>query len=412
MNIGIVTYWYERGASYVSKLFEEALNTQHQVFIYARGGEKQAIGDPNWDHPNVHWSKHEPRYYRTYINKKEFTKWISDNSIEAVLFNEQTYFEPILWCNELGVKSMAYIDYYTEATIPLFAAYDGLICNTKRHCSAFDEFDTVFYLPWGTDTELYSPLSKSGTLVEDGKIVFFNSAGMSPDRKGTDTFVKALKLCESIPNIKALIHSQKPLSKYLPELADVIKTLQQKGILEVVEKTIPAPGLYSKADVYVYPSRLDGIGLTVPEAISSGLACIASDNPPMNEFVLPEFGSLIAIDRLYSRSDGYYWPQCRCDVNSLAKIMQEYALHPEEVVAKKKKARTYALEHLSAKKNFKQLSDIVEQVKIHEVGEPVKTLIRRYDNEGMKRYTLAYANSSIYNLIPYQIRFGKFYKKS
>ena len=57
MNIGIVTTWFERGAAYVSKQFEESLEINNNVFIYARGGEKYAIGDPIWDKDNVTWSK-------------------------------------------------------------------------------------------------------------------------------------------------------------------------------------------------------------------------------------------------------------------------------------------------------------------------------------------------------------------
>ena len=292
----------------------------------------------------------------------------------------------------------------------MFGAYDALICNTKRHCSAFDVFDTVYYLPWGTDTDLYCPNDDKESLVEEGKVVFFNSAGMSPERKGTDTFIKALMLCDSASNIKALIHSQKPLKKCLPDLAETIQKLQDKGILEIVEKTISAPGLYTKADVYVYPSRLDGIGLTVPEAISSGLACIASDNPPMNEFVHPDFGSLISIDRLYSRSDGYYWPQCRCNVNNLAEIMMYYSKNTDMVRQMKKNARDYAVKKLSARKNFMKLAYIVENVSIHKVPDTVKSLIHNYDRKGLKRFMLQYANSGIYNLLPYKIRFSKYYK--
>lgn len=408
MNIGIVTYWFERGAAYVSKEFEKALSTRHKVFIYARGGEGQAKGNPRWDHPNVHWSTHEPRYYRTYIDKKEFSRWVKENAIEVALFNEQTYFEPILWCKELGVKTMAYIDYYTETTVPLFGVYDALICNTKRHCSAFEDLDTVYYLPWGTDVNLYRPAGEDGSLVEDGKVVFFNSAGMSPERKGTDIFIRALDQCAHDARVKGLVHSQKNLRKYMPELTDVIDRLQKAGKLEIVEKTIPAPGLYTKADVYVYPSRLDGIGLTVAEAISSGLACVASDNPPMNEFVQPEYGSLIPIDRLYARNDGYYWPQCRCRVDKLAEIMLGYAQDLDKVKAMKRNARAYALEHLSADKNFPALADIVEQVSMREVSDAIKSAINAFDNDGIKKFTLSFAKSNIYKLIPYKWRMKRF----
>lgn len=183
-----------------------------------------------------------------------------------------------------------------------------------------------------------------GSSVEEGKVTFFNSAGMNPLRKGTDSFIRALTMCEDRRNIKALIHTQVNLREFFPQLASSIDGLINEGVLELVEKTIPAPGLYYKADVYVYPSILDGIGLTVPEAISSGLACIASNNPPMNEFVNDDLGALIPINRLYARNDGYYWPQCRCDVNALREIICKFASAPLDVVKMKKRARLYALD--------------------------------------------------------------------
>ena len=38
MKIGIITTWFERGASYVSKLYRQALEQENEVYIYARGG--------------------------------------------------------------------------------------------------------------------------------------------------------------------------------------------------------------------------------------------------------------------------------------------------------------------------------------------------------------------------------------
>ena len=57
MRIGIVTTWFERGAAYVSRQYRKQLERQHEVFIYARGGERQAIQDPKWDDKNVTWGK-------------------------------------------------------------------------------------------------------------------------------------------------------------------------------------------------------------------------------------------------------------------------------------------------------------------------------------------------------------------
>ncbi len=387
MNIGIVTTWFERGAAYVSRQFEDVLSEKYQVFIYARGGESYAINDPKWNRPNVYWSRRF-NLVDSYIDKKEFSTWIKQNDIGAVIFNEQRYFEPILWCKELQVKSIAYIDYYTEEMLPLFNAYDALICNTRRHCSAFEDFNHVYYIPWGTDTELYTPASGDFHLVKKGKITFFNSAGVSPIRKGTDTFIKALDKCTTTGNIQAIIHSQVNLRKALPQLASVIDRLQENGILEIVERTVPAPGLYFKADVYVYPSILDGIGLTVPEAISSGLACIVSDNPPMNEFVKKDFGTLIPINRFYARADGYYWPQCRCDIDGLVDIINNYTAQPQNIVNMKRKARCYAEENLCFKKNAKGIFQVLDAINTRPISEELIQLIRKYDMKDKKGFML------------------------
>ena len=76
MKIGIVTTWFERGAAYVSKQFMDVLQKTDEVFIYARGGEKYAIGNPLWDLPNVWWGKRSEAMLRTversYIYKKRF----------------------------------------------------------------------------------------------------------------------------------------------------------------------------------------------------------------------------------------------------------------------------------------------------------------------------------------------------
>ena len=47
MNIGIVTTWLERGASYVSRQYYEVLSKFHNVYIYARGGEKYEMNNPD-----------------------------------------------------------------------------------------------------------------------------------------------------------------------------------------------------------------------------------------------------------------------------------------------------------------------------------------------------------------------------
>lgn len=55
MNIGFVSTWFERGAAYVTRQYVDALRNEHNVYVYARGGEQYAKGNPDWDLPYVTW---------------------------------------------------------------------------------------------------------------------------------------------------------------------------------------------------------------------------------------------------------------------------------------------------------------------------------------------------------------------
>ena len=394
MRIGIVTSWFERGAAYVSRQFMDVLQKTDEVFIYARGGEKYAIGDPKWDLPNVYWGKRTGfvNYFASYIVKDDFIKWLKQERIELVFFNEQHYFSPVVWCKDLGIKTAAYIDYYTENTIPFFNVYDCLICNTERHKFAFRNHPNAQYLKWGTNVSLYKPVD-----TEKKCLTFFHSAGMGPFRKGTDLLIKAFYNAKLRKNAKLLIHTQVSLTEKFPELKATIEELRSEGSLEIEEGTVTAPGLYYKGDVYVYPSRLDGIGLTLMEAASSGLACITVDNAPMNEFVTPSFGSLAKIDYYYCRSDGYYWPMGVVSLVSLSSLLDDYISGKYDVEEMKSKAREYAEKELNFDKNCEPLHEIFSNTVITPLDKVLRSKIKSYDKLPIHR--LMYLFYKIYQPI-------------
>lgn len=360
MNIGIVTTWFERGAAYVSKQYMELLeNNDNNIYIYARGGEEFAKGDPNWDGPNIWWGKNY-HSVSTKISFKDFDKWLKKNEIEILLFNEQHIWNPLIKLYGRNIITGAYVDYYTEETINLFGTYDFLICNTQRHHSVFEWHPQVHFLPWGTNTELFKPLPQNE--VRD-KISFFHSAGMNPFRKGTDVILKA---CESLinENFHLTIHTQTNLEDFFPELSSLIKVLENSGKLKIINKTVSAPGLYYLGDVYLYPTRLEGIGLTIHEACSSGLPVITTNEAPMNEFINPEYnGKIIAINSRTKRSDGYYWNMVEPDYLDLAKQMKYYIQNFQSIENFKVKAREHAENHFNWLNNKDQLIEIFSSVK-------------------------------------------------
>ncbi len=383
MNIGIVTTWFERGAAYVSKQFEEILakDDTNKIFIYARGGEEYAVKDLKWNKSNVYWGTQiiSP-FSSTVISKKDFFKWIKKYSIDTIIFNEQHWFQPLLWCKELKIKTIAYIDYYTEETVPLFEIYDAIICNTKRHYSVFNEFNNAYYLPWGTDINLFKPYSFD--LVSNNFTTFFHSSGWDFKRKGTDILLKAFN--KTISNCKLVIHTQNEITR--PDLLEIINKLTQKGRLEIIVKTVHAPGLYYMGDIYVYPTRLEGIGLTIAEAISSGLGVVLPNNGPMNEFATSGNSVLVNVRKFFSRSDGYYWPKCEIDIEELTEVLDDLANNPDKVIAMKRTSRTFAIEKLNANENLKDLNSIIKELEFKELRSDIRNKITRYDNKGFKRF--------------------------
>ena len=386
MRIGIVTTWQERGAAYVSRQYRDALQQGHQVFIYARGGEAYAIGDRNWDDSSVTWGKKIPIHVPMAIDLEDFSAWIRRHELDTVFFNEQQWWDPVLLCRKLGLKIGTYIDYYTPVTVPFFRIYDFLICHTKRHQSVFSWHPGAAYVPWGTDLKLFKPQRESAA---GGPLRFFHSAGRSPERKGTDLLLKAFARVQG--PAKLIIHSQGDIKAAYPELSESIDRLTGAGRLEIYQETVSAPGLYHLGDVYAYPSRLDGLGLSLPEALACGLALITSDNPPMNEFCEPAFSRLVKIASFRTRADGYYWPLGEPDEDDLLRQLQYYVDNPGVVAAHQVAARTYAEANLDWEKNGARLAAIFSAPALPAAfSAAIREDIEAYENARSNRRTRLY----------------------
>lgn len=378
MRIGIVTTWFERGAAYVSRAYRDVLSSRHDVFIYARAGEKSGKGDPRWDGPRVWWGCPGAQGRITAVDEADFFAWVESNGIELLIFNEQHSWSIILACRERGIPTGAYVDYYTRQTVPFFALYDFLLCNTRRHHEVFRFHPNSIFVPWGTDLELFRPRERP----RGDEVVFFHSCGMGPMRKGTDLLVEAFAQVSG--PAKLVIHAQFTIGPRIPRAAvfdaperflPMIEAIVADPRIEYVQAEVPAPGLYHLGDVYVYPSRLEGIGLTVAEALASGLPVVTTDAPPMNEFIRPEInGRLVPVSEMRMREDGYYWPQSVCDVNGLAAAMQSYVDGRQDMAAFSQRARAFAEMRLDWRKNADKLSIAICEA-VRQRKRPQKDLI-------------------------------------
>lgn len=381
MNIGIVTVWFERGAGYVSRAYREMLEREHRVFVFARGGERYGRGDPGWDDADVTWSESVPGMMEHYIDYAAFARWVRRNRLDAVIFNEQHSWEVVVRARSLGIPLGSYVDFYTPETVPFFGLYDFLLCNTARHHGVFAWHPQALFIPWGTDLSVFRPLPRAEP--GDG-VTFFHSCGLSAWRKGTDLAVRAFQAVGGPARL--VIHAQAPLASCFAwttgdEAGETLRLVAQDPRIEVVEREVGAPGLYRMGEVYVYPTRLEGIGLTMAEACACGLPVIATDAAPMNELVRDGVnGRLVAVAREERRWDGYYWPMSICAVPNLTAAMQAYVDRRGELTRMRAEARAYAERHLDWKRNAAALPGRMSALR--RVGAA--------DDPGLRRRALAF----------------------
>lgn len=350
MNVGIVTTWFPAGGGYVSKAYREILSKEHDVFIYARGG-KNMKGDPVWDDADVMWAP----YHYNGIKTNHLINWAKRSKIDILFFNEQRYWKPVIEAKKAGFCVGAYVDYYKQSTVRAFDIYDFLICNTKRHFSVFNWHENAFFVPWGTKV-----CDKIYTKSEDKPIKFLVSAGWqgasTGDRRGTlyaiDAFGRVSGNCEM------LLYSQVTLDELLPIWRDKIISDQRIRYIEGTFEPFP----YEEGDVFIYPSKLDGIGLTLPEALAHGLPSITTNNPPMNEFVINGInGLLIDVKYYLGREDGYYWAESHVDVDHLSHQMQSLVNKGHRYINYLKGLTLdYSKKHLDWEKNASVIAGIFE----------------------------------------------------
>lgn len=381
MKIGFVSTWLERGATYVTKTYIDLLKDDHEVFVYARGGETLEKNNPKFNSKEVTWGL---RLGATKIDWKNFSRWVKKNELDVIFFNEQHDVLNVIKTKKIfpKIKLGAYIDYYTEETVKEFEIYDFLICNTKRHYEVFKWHKNTYYIPWGTNLDIFKYSEKNGG---SNQITFFHSSGMSA-RKGTDVLIRAFIEGEFYKkNAKLIIHSQKSLDHILSYEEAI------KYNIEIIINEVAPPGLYHLGDVYVYPTTLDGLGLTIYEALASGMPVITTDDAPMNEIINADNnnGKLVDVEYKRARKDGYYWPQSFIDKNSLINAMDYYCGNIGEINEFKDQARIFAEEKLQIKNQKSNVKKIFERAPIQTYStNELDLLIKSYNHKEKKKRRL------------------------
>lgn len=130
----------------------------------------------------------------------------------------------------------------------------------------------VVYCPWPIDAQAFE--FQQRTKCE--RFVFAHGNGGPRDRKGGRAMAEAARMA---PDIPLIVYSQVQHG-FRSTLTDDVEwpdTVDFRGAVDS-----PA-ALYQEGDVFVLPSRWEGLGLQLFESQASGMPLITTDGPPMNE---------------------------------------------------------------------------------------------------------------------------------
>lgn len=292
-RVGIVSYWFNRGQGtvgrYIRSIFQ---NLGYETFVLARPTQDHfdlsrfvASGDV-WDQEGVTAASNFN------IPEKEYLTWAKKNSLDVVFFDQNYQFDEIAKLKRLGIKTVGrfvWESFGGDHVEPAKKAFDIIYSLTKCEQVRYGIFGIDSpRVQWGCHPELTSfPTTK-----RSDKVYFFYPGGYLSKRKPTSATIDAFSSVDN-PDIRLVlkVQTKRRYEDHFGKLGSLDPRIQ------IVSDDIPAKEyyeLFSSCHVCLAPSRWEGLGLHLYEAIAFGMPIITNDCPPMNEMTFDQFsGKLV-----------------------------------------------------------------------------------------------------------------------
>ncbi len=212
----------------------------------------------------------------------------------------------MFWGEKLGVPSRR----HNLLTAPLHRAAGIAAIGTQAerdYAARFPE-TRIFNIPYHCDL---APFAAQPRAPRAPGIVTFFFCGQMIARKGVDQLLAAFATLPENARL-LLIGREAELPQLLANLALPVRERVRYAGFQTPDAL---PNFFAQADVFVLPSRYDGWGVVVNQALGAGLPIIASD----------QVGA--AHDLVCEGTNGFTFPAG--DANALATAMHRYATNPE-----------------------------------------------------------------------------------
>jgi glycosyltransferase involved in cell wall biosynthesis len=242
-------------------------------------------------------------------------------------------------------SSTQYLTYQLYA--PFLARYDTTIVFSDIQRDLLIKLGVppqkVVVIPNGVDEQTYSP-SYSNLKYQLRAKTLFVYQGRIATEKNVEALLKAWKYCQMPDDCKLLIvgdgHLRASLQPYYGKQHNIIWF----GFVAEEERRID---ILRAADVFILPSLVEGLSISLLEAMSCGVACIATDAGADGEVL--NKGAGIVID-----TQGV--------TTQLKTLLPIFAQQPEISILLGNKARQRVLERYTLSQNITQLEQLYSQI--------------------------------------------------
>ncbi|MBF2048106.1 MAG: glycosyltransferase family 4 protein [Leptolyngbya sp. IPPAS B-1204] len=241
-----------------------------------------------------------------------------------------------------GTQQLTY-----QVYAPFLANYDRVIVFSQIQQDLLVRFGVpktrIAVIPNGVDPDKYSPgLSKLKTELNAQRIFVYQ--GRIAVEKNVESLLRAWKQAEMGEQSKLVIVGSGPL---LPALMSTYGEEQGVIWLGFVADEQERIQLLRGADVFILPSLVEGLSLSLLEAMSCGLACIATDAGADGEVLEAGAGIVLTTQRVSAQ------------LRTLLPLCQD---HPELTALLGRKARQRVLDRYTLSRNITRLEELYTQV--------------------------------------------------
>lgn len=164
----------------------------------------------------------------------------------------------------------------------------------------------VAFIPNGVNTSRFYQFSEQEKLklrdkynIPYGELVVLY-VGSIVERKGVeDLMVDYIEFRRTTKNSLLLLagpydtSSKEVDSKYITKLYDIVRNSGESDSIKFLGNVQNIEELYNVADIFVLPSKSEGMPNVLLEAMSSGLTCIASNIPGVRDIVSDGYNGLL-----------------------------------------------------------------------------------------------------------------------